>query len=88
MKTLATVAVMLSTMLAPGAAFAQAPWIGLSLAGGSFGGARVKAVIPGSPGEKAGIHVGDEVLAIDDRATATGMRRLGNFMPDTSATVR
>ena len=71
MKTLATVAVMLSTMLAPGAAFAQAPWIGLSLAGGSFGGARVKAVIPGSPGEKAGIHAGDELLAIDDRATAT-----------------
>ncbi|HEX9101646.1 MAG TPA: redoxin domain-containing protein, partial [Polyangia bacterium] len=38
---------------------------------GSFGGARVKAVIPGSPGERAGIHGGDEVLAVDERATGS-----------------
>ena len=44
---------------------------GCSSARGSFGGARVKSVVPGSPGERAGIHAGDEVLAIDDSATAT-----------------
>jgi peroxiredoxin len=52
-------------------AWAEQPWVGLSLGAGSFGGAHVKAVIAGSPGEKAGIHAGDEVLAIDDKATAT-----------------
>ncbi len=55
--------------LASAAAFAEAPWVGLSLGGGSFGGARVKSVLPGSPGERAGIHAGDEVLAIDDKDT-------------------
>jgi peroxiredoxin len=67
MKTFAfVIATLLST-----AALAQTPWVGLQLGPGSFGGARVKSVIPGSPGERAGIHGGDEVLAIDDRATAT-----------------
>ena len=66
MKTLAFLAVLLSSL----AAVAAPPWVGLQLGPGSFGGAKVKSVIPGSPGERAGIHAGDEVLAVDDRATA------------------
>jgi peroxiredoxin len=56
-------------LLVGNAARAQAPWIGLSLGAGSFGGAKVKAVIAGSPGERAGIHASDEVLSIDDVPT-------------------
>ncbi len=67
MKTLAFFIVTLSSAVA----LAQTPWVGLSLGPGSFGGARVKSVIPGSPGERAGVHGGDEVLAVDDHATAT-----------------
>jgi peroxiredoxin len=59
------------TSLVASVAHAQAPWIGITLAPGSFGGARIKKVLPGSPGEKAGLHVGDEVLTIDDRPTAS-----------------
>ncbi|HEY1585156.1 MAG TPA: PDZ domain-containing protein, partial [Polyangia bacterium] len=70
MKTLAVRFVMLSTILASGAALAAPPWVGLQLGPGSFGGARVKAVVPGSPGERAGIHAGEEVLSVDDRTTA------------------
>jgi peroxiredoxin len=71
MKTL----VLLVTLVG-GAAVAHAqgasPWIGLNLVGtGSFGGAQVKTVVPGSPGERAGIKPGDEVLSIDDVPTAT-----------------
>ena len=67
MKTLALIIVMFSSL----AALAEPPpWVGLQLGPGSFGGARVKSVIPGSPGERAGIHAGDEVLAVDERATA------------------
>ncbi|HXU68076.1 MAG TPA: redoxin domain-containing protein [Polyangia bacterium] len=47
------------------------PWVGLSLGAGTFGGTKVKAVIPGSPGERAGVHGGDEVLSIDERPTPT-----------------
>ena len=67
MKTLAFLIVTVSSVVA----LAQTPWVGLSLGPGSFGGARVKSVLPGSPGERAGIHAGDEVLAIDERPTAT-----------------
>jgi len=66
MKTLAFIAVLLSSAVA----LAAPPWIGLQLGAGSFGGAKVKSVIPGSPGERAGIHAGDEVLAVDDRVTS------------------
>jgi peroxiredoxin len=45
------------------------PWIGLNLTAGSFGGAKVKAVVAGSPGDRAGIHAGDEVLTIDEAPT-------------------
>ncbi len=67
MKKLALAIVMLWSATA----LAEPPWVGLQLGAGSFGGARVRAVVPGSPGERAGIHAGDEVLAIDDRPTAT-----------------
>ncbi len=69
MKKLGLALMVLSTMLVPAAALAEAPWVGLSLGAGSFGGARVKSVLPGSPGERAGIHAGDEVLAVDDKET-------------------
>jgi peroxiredoxin len=68
MKTL----VLLVTLLGGAAvAHAQSPWIGLNLGAGTFGGAKVKSVIPGSPGDRAGIKAGDEVLSIDDAPTAT-----------------
>jgi peroxiredoxin len=67
MKKLAFAIVLLSSL----AGLAEAPpWVGLQLGAGTFGGAKVKSVIPGSPGERAGIHAGDEVLAIDERSTA------------------
>jgi peroxiredoxin len=53
-------------------AHAESPWIGLALgADGKFGGAKVNSVIPQSPGDRAGIHAGDEVVAIDGLMTAT-----------------
>jgi thiol-disulfide isomerase/thioredoxin len=59
-------------LLAAAAAHAESPWIGLALGSdGKFGGAKINAVIPQSPGDRAGIHAGDEVLAIDGIATAT-----------------
>jgi len=69
MKRLALAAVAIVTFIGGRAAHAESPWVGLQLGAGGFGGARVKAVVPGSPGERAGIHAGDEVLSIDDRAT-------------------
>ncbi|MDB4968456.1 MAG: hypothetical protein JWN44_4145 [Myxococcales bacterium] len=69
MRTVASAIALAVVMLAGGVARAEPPWIGLSLGGGSFGGAKIKAVIPGSPGQRAGILAGDEVLSIDDRAT-------------------
>jgi peroxiredoxin len=65
MKRLAIV-IVLSLVVTGGVARAQAPWIGVNLGAGSFGGVKVKSVIPGSPGERAGIRSGDELLAIDD----------------------
>jgi peroxiredoxin len=61
----------LVVLLSSWPAFAEAPpWVGLSLGAGTFGGAKVKSVLPGSPGERAGIKPGDEVLAVDERTTA------------------
>jgi peroxiredoxin len=48
---------------------AAKPWIGLNLGAGTFGGAKVKSVVAGSPGDRAGIHAGDEVLTIDGAVT-------------------
>jgi peroxiredoxin len=66
---LARFAVAAALLLVAEAAFAAAPWIGITLGPGAFGGARVKSVVPNSPGERAGFHPGDEVLTIDDRPT-------------------
>jgi peroxiredoxin len=63
--------VAVAILLVSGVAIAASPWIGITLGPGSFGGARVKTVMPGSPGERAGLHAGDEVLTIDDRPTQT-----------------
>jgi peroxiredoxin len=60
-----------AVVLMGGVARAAQPWIGVTLGPGTFGGAKVKTVLPGSPGEKAGIHAGDEVLSIDDHPTAS-----------------
>jgi thiol-disulfide isomerase/thioredoxin len=46
-----------------------AVWIGVSLGSGHAGGARVNAVTPGSPGARAGVRAGEEVLAVDDQLT-------------------
>jgi peroxiredoxin len=45
------------------------PWIGISLESGGFGGARIREVIEGSPGQRAGLAVGDEVLTLNDHKT-------------------
>jgi peroxiredoxin len=67
MKTLTLAFVMLMAPLA----FAEggSPWIGLVLDRGAQGGARVKEVVDGAPGQKAGIKAGDEVLALDAEKT-------------------
>ncbi len=68
-RALLAAAIAVVALGAARAAFAEPPWVGLQLGAGRFGGARVKAVVPGSPGERAGIHAGDEVLSIDDKPT-------------------
>src|SRR5689334_2859962 len=49
---------------------AAAPWIGIALEKGPTG-VRVKSVLADTPGERAGIHEGDEVLSIDGAAVHT-----------------
>ena len=45
---------LLAVMLVAGVAGAEPPpWIGLQLGAGTFGGAKIKSVIPGSPGQRA-----------------------------------
>jgi peroxiredoxin len=58
-------------LLFSGAAHAEDPWIGLVLAPGSQGGTRVKDVVEGAPGQRAGIQKGDEVLALDGERTGS-----------------
>src|SRR5690348_7654176 len=53
-------------MAAP--AFAAGAWIGLVLDRGS-GGVQVREVVEGSPGFRAGIAAGDNILAIDELNT-------------------
>jgi peroxiredoxin len=57
-----------SMMAAP--AFAAGAWIGLVLdrAGGG-GSAQVREVVDGSPGQRAGIAPGEQILSIDEQAT-------------------
>jgi cytochrome c biogenesis protein CcmG/thiol:disulfide interchange protein DsbE len=47
------------------------PWIGLELSGGKHGGVYINAVVPGAPGERAGLKAGDEVLLIDEHHMET-----------------
>ncbi|HZS40166.1 MAG TPA: redoxin family protein [Polyangia bacterium] len=47
------------------------PWIGIELDRGSHGGAKVKRVLEGTPGERAGLHEGDEVVAVDGVPSTT-----------------
>jgi peroxiredoxin len=53
------------------AAAAETPWIGIELDRGSRGGALIKGVIPHAPGERAGLHAGDEILAVDTVAATS-----------------
>src|SRR6188474_1635003 len=73
MRRLAIVLVYVSTLLAlegpaPAAGVpavqTATPWIGVLIAPGSRG-VRIKDVLPKTPGERAGLKPGDEVLAID-----------------------
>jgi thiol-disulfide isomerase/thioredoxin len=58
--------VLLLSLLVPTVALADDPWIGLVLdKGGAHGGTRVREVVEGAPGQKAGLKPGDEVLSID-----------------------
>ncbi len=46
------------------------PWIGILLAPGAAG-VKISNVLDGTPGQKAGLHADDEVLAIDGAAVKT-----------------
>jgi thiol-disulfide isomerase/thioredoxin len=48
------------------------PWLGVVLDRGRAAGVRVEHVIRGSPADKAGLHQGDRILALDARPTAEG----------------
>ena len=61
--------VVLSLFVLSSVAHASDPWIGLVLERGSQGGTRVREVMEGAPGQKAGIKAGDEVLALDAEKT-------------------
>jgi peroxiredoxin len=58
-------AVLLATAVAR--ADAPRPWIGVLLAPGTTG-VKITSVLEGTPGQRAGLHVDDEVLAIDGTA--------------------
>jgi peroxiredoxin len=60
------------TLMAGGAPSARAgeAWLGLALEKGARG-ARVTEVMEGSPAKKAGVRVGEEVVAIDETSTAS-----------------
>ncbi|MFY9341506.1 MAG: PDZ domain-containing protein, partial [Planctomycetota bacterium] len=45
-------------------------WLGVYL-DGERAEAVITEVVPGSPAQKAGLQAGDELLAVDDQATAT-----------------
>jgi serine protease Do len=63
---------------------------GLAAGKGRTRGAFVRQVIPGAPGEKAGIQPGDVVLAVDGRPVEGAVdlrRKLGGFKPGTAVTL-
>jgi hypothetical protein len=49
----------------PAAVSGSQPWIGIKVAGASYGGALVVSVTPGSPAAAAGIKPGDVITQID-----------------------
>jgi S1-C subfamily serine protease len=49
----------------PAAVNGSQPWIGIKVAGNSYGGALVVSVTPGSPAAAAGIKPGDVITQID-----------------------
>ncbi len=51
-------------------------WMGFTMGRGSSGVA-VRRVLPGSPAEKAGLHPGDQVVAVDGKAVKTPGQVLG-----------
>lgn len=57
------------------AAFAPRPRIGVVLGGGDGPGIGVTAITPGSPAERAGLRVGDRLLALDGRSLEGGSSR-------------
>lgn len=66
MKVALAAVVLCSSLVAAQLAVAgDLPWIGIELDRGQHGGARVKRVLEGTPGERAGLHDGDEVLSVD-----------------------
>lgn len=76
----ATVAVFASSARAhagegemPAPALRAAPWLGVQMNAGGDIGVTVEKVVRGSPAEKAGIHAGDRIVAVDGaKTTAPG----------------
>jgi peroxiredoxin len=56
-------------LLLPFAAYADDPWIGITLDTGKVGGTHIREVHADAPGAKAGLKVGDEVLSLDGEKT-------------------
>jgi peroxiredoxin len=67
MRTLLALALLLLS-ISPASARSQGPWIGLVLDKGTQG-SRVKEVVENSPGQRAGIVAGEEVLSLDKTDT-------------------
>jgi thiol-disulfide isomerase/thioredoxin len=74
MLKMRTAIICLSSLLTLSSALPQArrqieqatPWIGIKLDQGSQG-VLIKGVLPGTPGEEAGLAAGDEVIALDSK---------------------
>jgi peroxiredoxin len=68
---------LLVALLVPVLAWATDPWIGLVLDKGTHGGVKVKDVVEGAPGPKAGIKPGEEVLSLDGEKTDSAQTLIG-----------
>jgi peroxiredoxin len=69
MKLVAIALVGACAVAAAAAAESSEAWIGIALTDGSAGGARITKVMEGSPGQRAGLSAGDEVLALNNHKT-------------------
>lgn len=67
LRTVAAVVALGLSLAAPALAQSGGGWLGLQLADGKKGGVAVRGVLPGSPAEKARLHEGEEVLAVDGK---------------------